>query len=601
MKRQSRVRLLVFLSRVAVPIIGLCGIPSAPAQLYAPQPMRLQAKTARTTIPPGSKSVLTVSFLDRNYKPTSNDARRVIQLQPETAGIVDVGRNVEGLPGQREVTVPFVGLKPGRVLIRVLSNSLEPAAVLVTIAVSKASGGFLLPQAWAADSLSARVVVTSVRAVPANGTSLSPFVVALDQVSALETEVRIDSAPPCVLLYSGRNTRLTNGSLIITIPSGEQSSQEVQAQTTKPGVVTVSVRVLPVGRPAQTTLEFEDPRPVSLAFEDNPTSISVGAQNVPLLLQVADQDNIPLSRLSGTWNVSVRSSVNTEDIHLDPDHLVLSSRVPHSYILLSVSDRFLSEEIQLFATAEHNPLRAAQKQLGFQSSVGRLRVIVPNQVNRNIRIPVTAFFLQKGRDQEAATEFRRTVTFHADQGKFDPESVVVESGGTEADTVFVAQQPGQRPEIRVSTRGVDVFTTQLLVVTALWVLVLFALGGGVIGGLARFFYYGGGESWDIMPKKAGNCWNPGLAGNAAFCGVFGVVSLLMTEFSVYPLDQEHYVAFTSNLLHTSSGAFLQGIAGGFVGVGILEILAHRLGLADALQRRAGLAPKEAASAAKLGG
>lgn len=230
--------------------------------------------------------------------------------------------------------------------------------------------------------------------------------------------------------------------------------------------------------------------------------------------------------------------------------------------------------------------------------MGRLNVIVPQEVNRNVRIPVTAFFLKKAIDQEAATEFRRTVTFHTDQGKFDPESVVVESGATEADTIFVAQQSGERPEIRVSTRGVDVFTTQLLVVTALWVLVVVALGGGVIGGLARFFYYTG-ESWDILPKKAGDCWNPGLVGNAAFCGVFGVVALLMAEYSLHPLDPEHHLAFTNSLLHTNPGAFLQGIAGGFAGVGVLEVLADKLGLADALQRRAGLVPKKAAVATSV--
>ena len=121
----------------------------------------------------------------------------------------------------------------------------------------------------------------------------------------------------------------------------------------------------------------------------------------------------------------------------------------------------------------------------------------------------------------------------------------------------------------------------------------------MIGGLARFFYYTG-ESWDITPKKTGNGWNPGLAGNAAFCGVFGVVALLMAEYSLHPLDPGHQLAFTNNLIHTNPGAFLQGIAGGFIGVGILELLASKLGLADALQRRAKQAPKEAAGAVQLG-
>jgi hypothetical protein len=221
-------------------------------------------------------------------------------------------------------------------------------------------------------------------------------------------------------------------------------------------------------------------------------------------------------------------------------------------------------------------------------------VIIPAEVNSKARIPVTALLLKKDRDQEAATEFRRIVTFHADMGKFEPESVIVESGGTEARTIFVSDSAGQRPEIRVSTRGVDIFSARVLVVTALWVMVLSALGAGVIGGLARFFYYSG-VSWDILPRKSGKTWNPGLAGNAAFCGVFGAVAFLMAVYSLHPLDPSHG-ASASSLVHTSQGAFLLGIAGGFIGVGILEILANKLGLADSLQRRETLASKKAAAA-----
>ncbi len=594
MPRQSRISPLPLLFYAPVLVIGLCAIPSAFCQAYAPQPLRLQVRMVRNTIPPGAQSTLTVTFLDRNYKPTSNDAARAIELQPEIPGIVDVRRNVQAMPGQREVNVPFAGLKRGRVLIRVLSKDLEGAAVLVTVVPSRASSGFLLPSVFAASAPNAEIVVTGVHSVPANGKSLSPFVVTLDQVSSAETQVRIDSSPACVLLYSGRNTRPANGSLIVIVPPGEQSSLDVQAQTTHPGSVTISARVLG-GRSTQTALTFEEPRPVSLAFDDNPASIPVGAQNVLLRLQVADQDNIPLPRLAGAWTVSMRSSADAEAIHLTPNPLVLSSQVPQAYVLLSVSEQPSAGELDLFATVESEPLRAAEKRLGFQSSVARLNLIVPREVNRNVRTPVTALFLKKEIDQEAATEFRRTVTFHADSGKFDPESVVVESGATEANTVFVAQQSGVRPAIRVSTRGVDVFSIQLFVVTALWILVLVALGGGMIGGLARFFYYSG-ESWDILPRKTGDCWNPGLVGNAVFCAVFGVVALLMAEYSLHPLDPEHSLAFTDSLLHTTSGAFLQGIAGGFTGVGILELLADKLGLADALQRRAAPVPEKAAMA-----
>src|SRR5258708_5189513 len=125
MNSQSRVGPFLLLRRISALIMGLCTIVPGFCQQFAPQPLRLQARTARTTIPPGSKGTLIVSFLDRNYGPTSNDTRRTIELQPQTAGIVDMPRGIEAMPGQREFPISFAGLKPGRVLIRVVSKGLE--------------------------------------------------------------------------------------------------------------------------------------------------------------------------------------------------------------------------------------------------------------------------------------------------------------------------------------------------------------------------------------------------------------------------------------------------------------------------------------------
>jgi hypothetical protein len=567
-----------------------CLLPGGLAQVFAPPPMRLAVRAARNTVAAGTRAQLTVLFLDRNYRPTSNDRKRSVELRQESlasAGAVQMPQTVEAMPGQREFIVEFVALKPGRVLIRVMSDGLEPGSVLLTVASPGSSAISLLPLAWAQDSPKTEIVMAAARQAPANGTSLVSFFAALDRSTPSETQLRIDSIPPCVLLYAGKNTRPAEGSLIITIPPGEQSSLEIQARSFQAGGVQVSARALPNGSPAVTTLTFEEPQPASLAFEERPLSIPVAAQSVPLRLHLADQDSIRLDRLHGSVDVLVSASGDRRAVQLEPGTFALTAKSPARDVFLTVTDLPSAEELHVYASAQDGSLRSAEKMLGFQTRVGRLKVIVPDEIDGRVPIEVKARFLYEdtSQDREAATEFRRTVTFLSDRGKFEPESVTVEAGATYAKSMFVGQDSGEKARLTISTRGPKVVTIEVLVTMALWALALIALGSGVIGGLARFFYYRE-ESGDIRPTKTARGWNPGLLGNALFCGVFGVVALLMARYGLIdPFDPRHQVGFLTGMIHTPAGAFLLGIAGGFVGVGILELLAERLGLADALDRR----------------
>src|SRR5262249_4711540 len=128
---------MIIRSGFAILALGLIGTVSGFCQRYAPEPKRIQIRTARTTIPLRSQGELTLLFLDRNYRPTTLDAKRAIELQVEPAGAVDLRRFNDAQPGQHELAVPFTGAKPGRVWIRALSKGLEPAAVLITIIPSK--------------------------------------------------------------------------------------------------------------------------------------------------------------------------------------------------------------------------------------------------------------------------------------------------------------------------------------------------------------------------------------------------------------------------------------------------------------------------------
>jgi hypothetical protein len=227
-------------------------------------------------------------------------------------------------------------------------------------------------------------------------------------------------------------------------------------------------RALPRGPSSETTSTFIAPQPVSLAFEEMPLSIPLSGE-APLRIHVADQDNILVRPLSGSWNVSLKLSGNAEAIQLEPDRVVLSWQTPMREVFLRMIGMPVNEELLVYARTEDGSLRTAEKNLGFESNVGQIKLIMPLLVIRGAPTDVKAQFLFKGQEHEAASEFQRKVSFFSDNGNFEPEEKRVEKGATYAASVFVAHQSGQA-NLRIATSGVDVVQHQVLIVVALGLL-----------------------------------------------------------------------------------------------------------------------------------
>jgi hypothetical protein len=245
-----------------------------------------------------------------------------------------------------------------------------------------------------------------------------------------------------------------------------------------------------------------------------------------------------------------------------------------------------SDTLRVHASTEDGssvPLFIGKKTLGFEGQVRRLDVSVPEQVIAGVPVKIKARFFGQDEKREARTEFPRTVGFYSEYGDFTPEDSIVPQGAASGTSEFVGRVPGHA-KVRVSTFGVAVVEKEVLIVVALWQLVTIALLAGTIGGLARFFYYRG-YSWEVWPKKMARGWNPGLVGNAAFSAVFGLVLFLMAKYGVIQptFDLPHSGMWA--VVHTRGPVFLLGIAGGFAGVFVLELLARKFGLADAIEGR----------------
>lgn len=103
---------------------------------------------------------------------------------------------------------------------------------------------------------------------------------------------------------------------------------------------------------------------------------------------------------------------------------------------------------------------------------------------------------------------------------------------------------------------------QLLVLPALWALILLATVAGMLGGLARLVYRE--REVDFLPHRVNGHLQRGIALDACFSGLFGILLLLLGDMGL--LHQ-----FADQLEHDEiKVAFLLGIAGGFSGIVVLQ-------------------------------
>jgi len=329
--------------------------------LQAPT-QRLRLTINPATLRVGETARLTVDFLDSQFQPVANDRNRTIDFAQLPSGTGQAGSGTfspsrVSVPrgAQSSATATFRAGSPGKVLIRATAPDLAPAQTLVVIVPHGSS--WMDPSAHPTFRVAAYQQDITVEinpheptVVPANGVSRAQLWVTLNRRlnPDEELQIRVKSVPGVgvQVLYDGiRQGNVTD----LTIGAGLALSKEVDILSTRPATVRVIAWVLPNGPSDEVRVQFERPRPARVMFEGGQDSIPLRQQEVPLAVELADQDHVPVGDLQSTWRIRLSSPTDPDVTTFTPETLVLTPGRPVGRSVLHLKGAPAANDIRLLA------------------------------------------------------------------------------------------------------------------------------------------------------------------------------------------------------------------------------------------------------------
>ena len=167
----------------------------------------------------------------------------------------------------------------------------------------------------------------------------------------------------------------------------------------------------------------------------------------------------------------------------------------------------------------------------------------------------------------------RQVTLETDSGagSFDPATVTLSPTKLQAVSDFHPPVLRFGRPLTILARLDDIATAEahFNVKAATTALVILAIFGGLLGGVARHVYRVGTPH--MWPRRWKGRLEPGLAGNALGSALSGLVLFQVTDLGVL-----HSLELLESAHGNGTVAFVLGVVGGFAGVAVFEVLAERV-------------------------
>jgi hypothetical protein len=167
----------------------------------------------------------------------------------------------------------------------------------------------------------------------------------------------------------------------------------------------------------------------------------------------------------------------------------------------------------------------------------------------------------------------RLIDFESDSGSqhFEPQRITLSSTKLQGGARLHLPRVRFGGTLKVFARSENIAygESRLEVAPAQGALLLLAVLGGFLGGLARHVYRV--RTAQIWPKRVKGRLEPGLVGNALFSALSGVVLFQAIELGIL-----HSLDRLGDAHGSATLAFVLGVAGGFAGVVVFEAVTDQL-------------------------
>jgi hypothetical protein len=513
---------LILFSILAATTIGSAKIgPNVPNVPFAPQRLRVRVDNQR--LRSGAPARVIVEFLDRDYKPVANDATRVIQLGQgpgSSASANFANSQIRVGPGAPSGETSFTPSGAGRLVITANSAGLEQGQALVVVGAQSAS---LLtrfvslfetevhaqdePQAAAGFDIYPRETKAT-----ANGKHRATFQVSFLESSRQNTIVRIiTNLTNGAILYNGRPV----GRVIanIALPEGENISGEIGVVSEENGEFDVTASVLPNGPTAQARVKFTRPRATQIVFDTDPLTISSGMSDIPLTVRLADEGGFLIDPES-PQTIRFSGASESDRVSFVPESVVVGPGQPAQNVMCRLKELPFGNELKLLATNDQG-MRPAQKSVQIKSAIEKILISGPVQVHCNSKDDEYTVFLTDKDGKHYAADWDRHVDLNiSGGGVLSAAQLVIPKGARKAVVKFLSGSDAGKFVLTASSAGLADGTYSIGVTHRGYWLALFALLGGLAGGIARQLhkdrYFG-----RILPRWTGRHWDLGLVGRIA--------------------------------------------------------------------------------------
>jgi hypothetical protein len=541
-------------------------------------PQRLRVRVENQQLKSGETTKVIVEFLDRDYGQVANDATRTIELGHAATRSRNIGSgkfnqpSILVKPGETSGEAWFTSTQPGRLLLTANSEGLEAGQALVLI--TSATSASLLSRfvslfettAHAQDDLGFEISHRKLTAT-AGGQHRATFNVSFLESPKPGTVVRITTnLTNGEILY--KNQRV--GSTIADIPldEGQAISGDISIRSRQPGTFDITASVRPDGPVDQAQVEFTPPRPEKIIFDAEPTTIGTEECKVPLTVRLADEGGFPIEPV-GPTTIHFNRATESDQIIFEPESVVVAPGRASAQVVFRLRELPLGNEIKLLATTDQG-ISAGQKSLVIKSEIEKVMISGPPQVHRGGGETEYTVYLADKDGKQRAADWNRQIDLNVNGGSLSTAQVVIPKGARKAVVKYSSAADVGKYVLTASSGGIGDASYTIGVISQNYWLVLFALLGGLIGGVARQLHKHKNFG-RIRPRWTGKHWDLGFSGRIA--GSLVSALFLYWTFKLGISQALGSPALPAALdLGTRTVAFFLGGIGGFAGTVVLDNL-----------------------------
>ena len=560
---------ILFLLILLISCGTVVALSVAPADSPGESPTRLRLRVAKSTLRSGEVTSVWVEFLDRDYRQVQNDGSRSVVF-----GIVS-RRRQPGFIAKREIVVPrgewsggttFTAGEAGSVVLTGQSEGLD--ADQSTLVVTRPAASWLtqimglFETVAYADKPSEFQFDSAEKTTSARRDGRLDFQLIWAPPPTSNTTVRISTDPASIISYHGKSSF---GVAAITLGPENAASSDISIISSQEARIAVTATADGEARQALAIANFTKPVAEKIMFTEEPKEIPPGDNIISVTLEVTDKEGFPV-KSGAVRTLSFQKGSDVVPLEFNPSSVTLSPEETSVETLVHLKDlKELPPGGEIRVGALSKGLRSAWKTIAVRRQVKGVRLTGPPEV---LLGTAGAEFNVQLIDRDGnlvSTDRDRTINLTATHGTLNPAPVTIPKGQSVAKVRYVASGSVARALINANGEGVVDGSLQVQLVMALYWLVIFALLGGLIGGVIRHISKEGYKLPRILPCWTGECWDLGLVGKLAVSIVGGLIMYLLVKLGFYrvigslPLPEALDIG-------TRLVAFFFGVVGGFAGI-----------------------------------